>query len=200
MTQQRKRIGLFGGSFNPVHIGHMMLAQYLAQFADFDEVWLLLSPSNPLKVNELSTSRTTDTQRLEMLRAASASDTRIRVCDIELSMPRPSYTVDTLRRLAELHPDTDFTLIIGSDNWLIFDQWRNHQYILDNFRVAVYPRPGYPLPATSGHPNVSFLLSAPQIEISSSFIRESITKGYDMSHFLPPPLPSYIKDHKLYTS
>ena len=137
------RIGVFGGSFNPVHIGHVMLASYLKQFEGFDEVWLMLSPLNPLKAN--STELIPDVTRLKMLDIALKGAEGIKVSDIELSMPRPSYTINTLRYLAKRYPRHTFKLIIGSDNWKIFSQWKDSEAIIRDFGVVVYPRPGYPV-------------------------------------------------------
>ena len=120
-----KRVGIFGGSFDPVHIGHTALANYIVQTGMVDEVWLTLSPQNPFKIGHHLTD---DEHRLEMLRIATSQFPEIiRPCEIELSMPRPSYTIDTLRSLAQLHPDYRFKLIIGADNWLKFDNWRLHE-------------------------------------------------------------------------
>lgn len=189
-----KSIGILGGSFNPVHIGHLMLANYISQFTDVDEVWLTLSPLNPLKHGCDVTIP--DYQRLEMLNIATKGSGDIAVCDVELSMPKPSYTADTLKRLRNLYPEYQFKLIIGSDNWLIFDNWRNHDEILKGHGVIVYPRPGYPLHDTR-HRNVE-IVDAPVIDLSSTFIRKSITEGKDMNYFLPNGVYKYIIENNLY--
>jgi len=189
-------IGILGGSFNPVHVGHMMLASYLAQFAPLDRVWLTLSPRNPLKARpgELIP----DLTRLEMLRIATSSitDSSIEVCDIELSMPRPSYTIDTLQLLSRRYPRYRFKMIVGSDNWRIFGQWRDYRDIIDNYGVIVYPRPGYPVPPIF-EDNVE-VVNAPECSLSSTWIRESIARGHDMNYFLPAGVYDYIKLHGLY--
>lgn len=189
-----KTIGILGGSFNPVHIGHMMLASYLAQWGYVDQVWLTLSPRNPLKSDPASLLP--DLKRLTMLNIALKNSEFLDICDIELTMPTPSYTVDTLDLLAERHPDKKFKLIIGSDNWAIFDRWKNPQHILDNYGVIVYPRPGYPI----SNPNQDGLeiVEAPTVNISSTFIRNGIAKGRDMEYFLPAGVFKYITEHKLY--
>lgn len=189
-----KSIGILGGSFNPVHVGHLMLANYISQFTDVDEVWLTLSLLNPLKQGNNETIP--DFQRLEMLNIATKGSSGIAVCDVELSMPKPSYTADTLKRLQILYPSCRFRLIIGSDNWLIFDRWRNHEEILNEHGVIVYPRPGYPL-SDPNHDNVE-IVNAPTIDLSSTFIRRSIAEGKDMSYFLPNGVYRYIIENNLY--
>lgn len=186
-------IGILGGSFNPVHVGHMILASYLSQWGYVDEVWLTLSPRNPLKdASELIP----DLRRLAMLNIAVKGSDNIDICDIELSMPRPSYTIRTLELLRERNPDKKFKLIIGSDNWRNFDRWREPQKILDEFGVIVYLRPGYPVAKS----NVEGLeiANAPLLDISSTFVRQAISRGRDMNYFLPAGVYKYIKDNKLY--
>lgn len=187
-------VGIFGGSFNPIHIGHCILANYLVQEDIVDEVWFTVSPRNPFKHNY---NPQYDHHRLNMARLAVSGVERLRVCDIEFNMPRPSYTINTLDRLSALHPDIRFRLIIGADNWPNFENWKNSMDILDRYGLLVYPRPDTPIdPATLPH-NVYFV-PAPVVEISSTFIRESLKKGHDMNFFLPAPVYQYIKDNKLY--
>jgi nicotinate-nucleotide adenylyltransferase len=187
------RIGVLGGSFNPVHVGHVMLASYLAQYADLDQVWLMLSPRNPLKEAE---GLADDNHRLAMLQVAAGDCNHIKVCDIELSMPRPSYTINTLDRLKNDYPDKQFSLIIGSDNWQIFDRWRDSDRIIADYGVIVYPRPGYDV-VIDGIDGVRFV-DAPVVNLSSTFIREGIALGNDMDAFLPKGVNDYIKKHNLY--
>ena len=188
------RIGVIGGSFNPVHLGHVMLASYLKQFEGFDEVWLMLSPLNPLKAN--STELIPDVTRLKMLDIALKGAEGIKVSDIELSMPRPSYTINTLRYLAKRYPRHTFKLIIGSDNWKIFSQWKDSEAIIRDFGVVVYPRPGYPV-GTIYDDDVE-VVKAPMADVSSSFIRNAIARGKDMNYFLPSGVYDYIKTFNLY--
>lgn len=186
-------VGILGGSFNPVHIGHVMLASYLVQWGYVDKVWLTLSPRNPLKEpGELLP----DMKRLQMLSIAVKGAPELDICDIELTMPRPSYTVNTLDLLAERYPDRRFKLIIGSDNWRIFDQWREPQRILDQYGVMVYLRPGYPV---TDHDVAGLeIVHAPMIDLSSTFVRNAIAKGKNMNYFLPPGVYKYIVDNRLY--
>ena len=186
-------IGLLGGSFNPVHMGHMMLAAYMTQWGVVDKVWLTLSPRNPLKD---PAGLLPDTRRLAMLEIATRGADRIDTCDIELSMPRPSYTIDTLDLLAKRYPAKRFKLIIGSDNWLIFDKWRDAQRILDDYGVIVYPRPGFPVDDT--HVDGMELVRPMTVNLSSTQVREAIARGRDMTYFLPQGVYKYIIDNKLY--
>lgn len=195
MTSKKEHIGILGGSFNPVHIGHIILADYIVQFTDITQVWLMLSPLNPLKAN--SDELIPDIHRLEMLRIATDGNFRLKPCDIELSMPQPSYSINSLNLLQELHPDKQFSLIIGSDNWLAFDRWRSHHEIQQKFNPIIYPRPGYEIGTESLPPNVT-LVNAPTLDISSTFIRKAITAGKDMQNFLPQGVAEYINQNGLY--
>lgn len=188
-----ERIGILGGSFNPVHNGHMMIATYLTQWGYFDRVWLTLSPRSPLKSED---SLLPDMKRLNMLSIAAKGAPGIEICDIELSMPRPSYTIDTLDLLAERNPDKQFRLIIGSDNWRLFPQWRAPKRILDEYGVTVYLRPGYPV--EKRHIDGLEVVDAPMINISSTFIRDAIVRGKNMNCFLPAGVYKYIVDNRLY--
>ena len=188
-----ERIGILGGSFNPVHIGHLMIASYLVQWKIVDKVWLNLSPNNPLKdPNGLIT----DMKRLEMLRIACANMPGLEICDIELTMPRPSYTINTLRLLAKRYPNKRFKLIVGSDNWNAFDQWREGDEILDDYGVIVYPRPGKEV--RNKYVDGMDLVQAPSIDLSSTFIRAAIAKGKDMRVYLPNGVYEYIVENQLY--
>lgn len=173
-----------------------MLADYLAQFSGaVDEVWLMLSPLNPIK--EDPGALIADSHRLAMLRIAISATPDLRVCDIELSMPRPSYTINSLERLRVTHPDCDFRLIIGSDNWLMIDRWRDSERIITDYAPIVYPRPGYDTDATAMRGN-AMLVKAPTVDISSTFIRNAIAAGHNMNSFLPHGVMDYINEHNLY--
>lgn len=189
-----KRIGIFGGSFNPVHIGHIRLARYLRTCDLVDEVWLTLSPQNPLKDAETLIS---DEHRLAMLRLATTGISEIVVCDIELSMPRPSYTINTLELLSSRCPDCQFKLIIGSDNWLRFEQWREARRIIAEYGVIVYPRPGYVIEKPILTRNVE-LVAAPMTDISSTQLRRAIAFGEFVDDYMPQSVIQYINDNKLY--
>lgn len=195
MHSHKEHIGILGGSFNPVHIGHIILADFIVQRTDISQVWLMLSPLNPLKANP--EELISDSHRLEMLRIATKGNPRLLPCDIELSMPQPSYSINSLNRLQELHPDKQFSLIIGSDNWLMFDRWRSYEEIIKNFSPIVYPRPGYNIGIRTLPQNVT-LVNAPTLDISSTFIRDSIAMGFDMQNFLPKGVAEYINQNGLY--
>lgn len=188
-----KRIGILGGSFNPVHAGHLMVASYVCQIARLDEVWLSLSPANPLKTGLAGAS---DSDRLNMLRIAVDGSESLKVCDAELSLPRPSYTLTLLDLLTEQYPDCSFRLIIGSDNWLLFDKWRDPDVIREKYGIIVYPRPGYEVEGEL--PENVEMVDSPTVNLSSTFVREAINRGIDMNFFLPQGVYIYIKEHKLY--
>ncbi len=190
---ENKRIGILVGSFNPVHNGHLMLASYISQFGPVDEVWMVLSPSNPFKVSE---EKASDADRLRMLELAVGSSNAVKVSDIELSLPRPSYTVSTLKILSQKYPEFRFVPIIGSDNLAKFPKWKDSDFILDNYGLLVYPRKGY---STSEIIDKRIIrVDAPEMEISSTFVRNSISEGYDMNFFLPESVYRYIKTNNLY--
>ena len=193
---RKRKIGVLGGSFNPIHIGHILLADYLVQFSTLDEVWLMLSPLNPLKVHD-GDNMVSDSLRLDMLETACSGHPDIIPCAIELTMPRPSYSIDSLGLLSSRYPECEFHLIIGSDNWNIFDKWRDWQTIIRRFRPIVYPRPGYPVDPASVPEHVT-LTEAPVFDISSTFLRKAIAEGHDMELFLPSGVWDFIKSNKLY--
>ena len=172
-TIQMANIGIYGGSFNPVHYGHIGLARWVVEHTDLDEVWLVVSPNNPLKPAGLLAP---EQERLSAVRNAIKDIPGLVASDFEFSLPRPSYTADTLRALQAAYPQHDFTLIIGEDNIAIFNQWKEYTYILENFRIFVYPRRG----SVTGHRSpithakeVRFLVNAPLFDISSTAIRRS---------------------------
>ncbi|MCM1349061.1 MAG: nicotinate (nicotinamide) nucleotide adenylyltransferase [Firmicutes bacterium] len=193
--KERPIVAVMGGSFNPVHIGHLLLADYIVQFTGVDEVWMMLSPQNPLKAN--SDNLISDSHRWEMLKLACRDVRGVNPCDVELGLPRPSYTYSTLSHLSRIHTGLDFRLVIGSDNWLLFDKWRNHAGLLEKYHPMVYPRPGYPVDASQLPGEIEFV-NAPVFDISSTFIRNSIAAGHNMDLFLPPRVGDYINHHQLY--
>lgn len=195
MEKQCRHIALMGGSYNPVHIGHMMVADYVRQVADIDEVLMCVSPLNPLKIGNVDLAA--DSDRMAMLQIACRNRSGISPCDIELTMPRPSYTIDTLKALRERYPDAKISIIIGSDNWLVFNKWRASHEIIEQFGVIVYPRPGYEIAKGEQPENVT-IIEAPTVDLSSTFLREKLKEGFDMSVFLPSGVLNYIKKEKLY--
>lgn len=195
MNPPLRKIGFFGGSFNPVHTAHMQLAQWIVGYTALDGVWLSPAARNPLK----ESGGVDDAHRMAMLRLACEDTPGVEPTDVELSLPSPSYTAATLCHLASAYPHIEFTLIIGSDNWLIFDRWRESEWILANHRVMIYPRPGFEIDKSALPPGVSFLSDAPVSNLSSSFLRSAIADRICVSQFLPGSVYSYIMQHKLYT-
>ncbi len=175
-----KATGLFFGSFNPIHIGHMCVAEYMVEFCDLDEVWFIVSPLNPLKDQ---TSLLSDYSRYEMVQEAIGKDTRFRVSDIEFHMPKPSYTIDTLARLQEKYPDRKFVLTGGTDLLISFHKWKNWEQILEHYSLMLYPRHGSDNHELLKHPSIK-LINAPRIEISASFIRGAIKDHKSVRYFL----------------
>lgn len=189
------KVGVFGGSFNPVHNGHIAVARAAVASGLVDKVLMVLSPLNPLKANP--EELLDDKERLAMLADACRPFSELEACDIELSMPRPSYTIDTLRKLQELNPDDKYRLIIGADNFVIFPKWRDAEDIIARFAPIVYPREGFPMPpAQSGFTP----LDAPLFPLSSTEIRRRIRHGEPVNDLLPPSVLKYILTHNLYSS
>lgn len=194
MNKTRKKAGLFFGSFNPVHIGHLAIANYFQQFTDLDEVWFVVSPQNPHKIKRKMPDAWI---RHELIHLAVEEFTGFRVSDIELYLPKPSYTTVTLEYLAEKHPGYTFAVIMGSDNLHTIHKWYNYKVILENYQVYVYPRPGFPVISVEGADIVE--VKAPTMEISSSFIRDAIKAGKDIRFFLPEKVYSYIIKEQIYS-
>lgn len=187
-------IGIFGGTFNPIHSGHAMVVNYLSQSGIFDEIWLMISRLNPLKEKcpEIS-----DFRRKKMVSFVADSFSNVRISDFELNSPPPSYTIDTLRKLREIFPNDKFSYIIGSDNWQIFPQWKENENIIKEFGVWVYPRIGYEI-GTINDENVKVLTDCPKFEISSSYIRSLISLDKNISYLVPDKVNEYIQSHNLY--
>jgi len=190
----KHKTGLLFGSFNPVHIGHIIVAAYMREFTDLDQVWFVVSPQNPLKDKN---SLLPDHHRLMLLKTAIENDTRFKVTDIEFKMPKPSYTIDTLTWLSEKYPEREFVLIAGTDILESFHKWKNYAVLLEYYQVYIYTRPGYNEGVYANHPAIKFF-DAPQIDISSSFIRQAIRNGKNVRYMLPPGVWNYIKEMHFY--
>lgn len=188
------KIGLFFGSFNPVHAGHLVIANYFAEFSDLDKVWFVVSPHNPHKAKE---SLLQGNHRLAMVREAIADYPKFKASDIEFSMPQPSYTVDTLTYLKEKYPDVNFVLIMGSDNLESFHKWKNHTVIAKEHAIYIYPRPGYVASKYEKEYSIK-VVPAPVMEISSTMIRKAIRDKKDVRYFLNEKVWQYIKEMHFY--
>ncbi len=192
--------GLFFGSFNPIHIGHMAIANYIAEYSSLKEIWFVVSPHNPLKTKETLLG---DRDRLYMAELAIGDDTRFRVSDVEFTLRQPSYTIDTMAYLTEKYPSRRFTLIMGEDNLTTLHKWKNAEELVKRYPIVVYPRlnPG----RRSSKRLIEILqmasvteVSAPVMEISGTFIRSAIREGKDVSWFVPAPAWKYIREMHFY--
>lgn len=191
----QKKVAIYSGSFNPIHLGHTKLAQYLIDNKLVDEVWYVVSPCNPLKQNSILID---EYIRLDMLMLAIQNNPSIKVSDVEFSMSIPSYTIDTLNALSSQFPNFAFSLVIGSDNALLFDQWKNYDKILANYPVLVYPRKGFEFQEVADRFPQMKLLSSPYYNVSSTEIRELIKAQKDVTSLLHPSVFQFIVENNLY--
>ena len=201
------KVGLYFGSFNPIHLGHLVIANHMVNRADLDEVWMVVTPTSPFKLDDEIIS---EEQRLQMVRLAVAENSCIYPSDVEFHLPRPNYTANTLRHLRSEHPQIEFSVIIGEDNFDNLHRWEEHEDIISNHRILVYPRrvssPNIPPknapneggPTVVGKAQVVVFTEAPMIAISSSYIREAILDKQDIQYLLPDPVISYIGNNHLY--
>jgi len=194
-NQIRKKIGIYSGSFNPIHLGHQKLATYLIEHHYVDEVWFVVSPCSPLKTQSEMLDQYI---RLDMLMLAIQDQSHFKVSDVEFTMPVPSYTIDTLHVLTFQYPDLNFSLIIGSDNALVFNQWKNHEQILAEYPVLVYPRLEYDFEKISEKYPRMQLLPTPYYDISSTKIRDFIAQKKDVTPWLHPSVYQFIIENNLY--
>ncbi len=189
------KVGLFFGSFNPIHIGHLVIADVMADQTDLDQVWFVISPLNPFKS---SSSLLHEFDRLKMVELAIQDNFKFRASDVEFNMPRPSYTADTLAYMTDSYPDHEFKLIIGEDNLLHFHKWKNHEVILDQYGLYVYPRPQVDKSKIKvSHQNIKYV-DSPMLDISATFIRSSIRNEHSVQYLLPQPVEAYIRMKKFY--
>ena len=188
------RTGLFFGSFNPIHIGHLAIANYMLAYTDIEELWFVVSPHNPFKKRH---NLLGENDRLHIVNLAIDNYPGFGSCNIEFRMPKPSYTIDTLVRLADKHPKRKFALIMGSDNLEQFQKWKNSDAIVANYHRYIYPRLETPPQFLKNIPNAT-IVDAPLMEISSSFIRKAIAEGKDVPFFLNNKVNQYIKEMNFY--
>lgn len=190
------RIGIFGGSFDPIHIGHAIIAQHIIGCGAVDRLWFMVSPLNPLKADK--ERHVADTDRLRMVEMVSRPIEGVETSAFEFTMPRPSYTIDTLNALQAKFPDDDFYLVIGADNWELFGKWRNSDEILAKFHVLIYPRLGYEVNIPNELHDRVRLIDAPIIELSSTQIRERLSHGQSVRYYIPDEVLAYIERKNLY--
>jgi nicotinate-nucleotide adenylyltransferase len=198
-----KKIGLYFGTFNPIHVGHLIIANYMADYTDLDEIWLIVSPQNPLKKKE---SLLADYHRLSLVRVGIESNTKLKASDIEFNLSKPSYTVHTLIHLKEKHPSYHFNLIMGADNLRSFHKWKNHDAIIKEHCIYVYPRilteqelndKANQMKPVFEHENIIHC-DAPMMKISSSFIRKAIKNKKDVQYLLTEPVHKYVDEMNFY--
>jgi len=187
------KIGLYFGSFNPIHIGHLAIANYMLEFTDLERIWFVVSPHNPLKEKK---SLLADSHRLEMVHLALYDDYKMRPTDIEFRLEQPSYTIDTLAFISEKYPNHEFVVLMGGDSMENLHKWKNYQILLDQYKIYVYARPQAKYHKNQ-HQNIQ-VFHAPQMDISASFIRKSIKEGKSMKYFLPPKVWDYVESMHFY--
>ena len=189
------RTGLFFGSFNPIHVGHLIIANYMATQTDLREVWMVVSPHNPLKHKQ---SLARDYDRLHLVQIAVAENPLLKASDIEFSLPKPSYTIDTLIYLKEKYPNRDFVLIMGSDNLATLEKWKNYDILLRDYALYVYLRPGFDPGPLASHPAVRLFDDVPLMLLSSSYIRECLRQGKSVKYLVSEPVYAYLSASGLY--
>jgi nicotinate-nucleotide adenylyltransferase len=202
------KVGLYFGTFNPIHIGHLVISNYMAEYTDLDQVWLVVSPQNPLKKKK---SLLADYHRLALVKVAIDDNDKLRASDIEFKMPLPSYTSDTLAYLKQQYPNIAFSIIMGEDNLRTFHKWKNFERILEQHHVYVYPRVltiqeeqevqemgSLPDNELSKHPQIIFCDDAPVMKVSASFIRQAIKDGKDVRYLLTDPVHQYVDEMNFY--
>lgn len=204
------KVGLYFGTFNPIHVGHLIIANYMSDYTDLDEVWLVVSPQNPLKDKKTLLA---DYHRLALVQIAIEANPKLKASDIEFKLPQPSYTSNTLAYLKEKYPNIEFALIMGEDNLRTFNKWKNHELILENHRLFVYPRAltmqeEHELRGSieqlksefEEHANVVLCNDVPIMKLSSSFIRNAIQDGHDVRYLLTEPVFKYLDEMNFYRS
>lgn len=190
-----RRIGIFGGSFNPIHVGHALIASYIVESGTVDTLWLMVSPQNPLKENSGLAS---DYHRLRMTELVSRRIENVITSAFEFDLPKPSYTIDTLNALQKKFPDDEFYLVIGADNWCLFDKWKAGEEIITKYHILIYPRRGYDIVIPEKYSDRVEVVNAPLIEVSSTLIRERLAQMKSVSFYVSEAVEKYILKNKLY--
>lgn len=189
------KVGIFGGSFNPIHVGHAIIASHVIQHTDLDQIWLMVAPLNPLKEPN---AHNNDIDRLRMTELVSRHIDGVETSAFEFTLPRPSYTIQTLKALQDKFPDHEFSLIIGADNWAVFKKWKDWETIIANHDILIYPRLGYEVTIPEEYAHRVKLTDAPIIEVSSTRIREGLAQGESMRFYVPDDVYKYIVANHLY--
>ena len=189
-----QKIGLFFGSFNPIHMGHMIIANIMAENTDLSKVWFVVSPQNPFKQSK---GLLHEFDRYDMVKAAIADNYKLEVTDIEFHLPKPSYTVDTLTVISEKNPQHNFRVLLGEDNLTNFEKWKNHDQILDQYGLYVYPRPNVTKSEILRHGNVK-IVEAPLLDISATYIRQCIKNNKSVRYLVPEPVEQMIRRRNFY--
>jgi len=190
------KTGLFFGSFNPVHVGHMIIANFMATHTDLQQVWMVVSPQNPFKTKK---SLARDHDRLHLVQLAIDENPHLKVSNVEFDLPKPSYTIDTLTYLKERYPSKEFVLIMGGDNLGSFHKWKNYEQILARHEIYVYKRPQYDLGTLATHPKIK-IMEAPLMQISASYIRQCISDKKSIQYLVPDAVYDYLNKTALYRS
>jgi nicotinate-nucleotide adenylyltransferase len=190
------KIGLYFGTFNPIHIGHLIIANHMAEYSDLEKIWMIVTPHNPLKNKKTLLD---DNERLQLVNLATEDYPKIKPSDIEFKLPQPNYTVNTLAHLQDKFPQHEFSLIMGEDNLKSLHKWKNYEVILKNYPIYVYPRISSELENSTfrNNPNIHFI-DAPIVEISSTFIRENIKNKKNVQPLLPSKVWEYIDHNNIY--
>ena len=189
-----QKIGLFFGSFNPIHTGHLIIANIMAENTDLHKVWFVVSPQNPLKPSK---GLLHEFDRYDMVKAAIADHYKLEVSDVEFQLPKPSYTIHTLAYLKEKHPIKEFKVIVGGDNLENFSKWKNHEEILNQHGLYVYKRPGVTNTPLERHANVH-IVDAPLLDISATYIRNCIRQNKSIRYLVPEPVEQLIRQKNFY--
>ena len=189
-----KRIGLFFGSFNPIHTGHLIIAEFMADMTDLQQVWFVVSPHNPLKAQSTLAN---DFDRLHMVQLAIDDNPKLRASNIEFSLPKPSYTIDTMAYLHEKYPEHNFSLIMGSDNLESIHKWKNYELLLQRYPIHVYARSGSENISSPANADVT-LHNVPLLNISSTYIRQMIAGGHSIRYMVPEPVFQFLQGSRLY--
>jgi len=188
------RIGLFFGSFNPIHTGHLIIASHVANNTDIEQVWLIVSPHNPFKK---TSSLLNEYHRFYLAQIATDGDNQIKVSDVEFKLPKPSFTIDTLQYLEEKYPQHEFSIIIGSDSFRNIDKWKNHNLLINNHQFIIYQRPGFEINPDQITNNI-IILNAPLLDISATTIRKKIKEGHTIRYLVPDSVREEIERNGYY--